>query len=333
MSLNYKTTADIKVAKNTVDQIIGQDEAVRTIKKAALQRRNVLLIGEPGTGKSLTGQALAELLPDEALVDIISLPNTTDENNPLIRTVPKGQGKELVAKAKMQVLGSLKNQNIFFFVLVILAMIAPWWARKLYGDIIAAAIIISSMIFLASFILFMNLNRKAKINANVPKLLVDNGEKKKAPFIDATGAHAGALLGDCLHDPLQSFFTTLKLIKVEKEKALVHLREIEFNKIVDPLFEKNKNNLIKEGTYEACFIEKNELTVLGSKDNQIEEAAVLSTNRYQYQGHLIKIITETGKEILVTPEHKVAIKSLGRIIFKEARKLTRFDKIIALDYS
>lgn len=331
MSLNYKTTADIKVAKNTVDQIIGQDEAVKTIKKAALQRRNVLLIGEPGTGKSLTGQALAELLPDEALVDIISLPNAADDNNPLIRTVPKGQGKELVTKAKMQVLGSLKNQNIFFFVLVILAMIAPWWARKLYGDIIAAATIISSMIFLATFILFMNLNRKAKINANVPKLLVDNGEKKKAPFIDATGAHAGALLGDCLHDPLQSFFTTLKLIQINHEKNIVQLQEKEFNKVVDSLLDKNKKNIIQEGKYEAVFTNKNELSVLGYKNENIDEAEVLSVNRYQYEKELIKIRTESGKEILVTPEHKIAVQRFGRIFYKEAKKITRFDKIIALD--
>ena len=330
MSLNYKTTADIKVAKNTVDQIIGQDEAVRTIKKAALQRRNVLLIGEPGTGKSLTGQALAELLPDEALVDIISLPNAADDNNPLIRTVPKGQGKELVTKAKMQVLGSLKNQNIFFFVLVILAMIAPWWARKLYGDIIAAATIISSMIFLASFILFMNLNRKAKINANVPKLLVDNGEKKKAPFIDATGAHAGALLGDCLHDPLQSFVTA-QLLQIKKEKGLLQIQEKEFNKLVDSLLDKNKENIIQEGKYEAVFTNKNELSVLGYKNETIDEAEVLSVNRYQYEKELIKIRTESGKEILVTPEHKIAVQRFGRIFYKEAQKLTRFDKIVALN--
>ena len=204
MTLNYKTTADIKVAKSTVDQIIGQEEAVKTIKKAALQRRNVLLIGEPGTGKSLTGQALAELLPDEELVDIISLPNAADDNNPIIRSLPKGQGKELVSKAKIQVMGAMKNQNIIFFVLVILAMVSPWWVRKLYGDIIAAATIISSMLFLATFVIFMSLNRKSKLSATVPKLLVDNGDKKKAPFIDATGAHAGALLGDCLPDPLPS---------------------------------------------------------------------------------------------------------------------------------
>ncbi len=38
----------------------------------------------------------------------------------------------------------------------------------------------------------------------VPKLLVSNEKSKTAPFIDATGSHAGALLGDVRHDPFQS---------------------------------------------------------------------------------------------------------------------------------
>ncbi|MEM3795843.1 MAG: ATP-dependent protease LonB, partial [Archaeoglobaceae archaeon] len=43
-----------------------------------------------------------------------------------------------------------------------------------------------------------------KEERNVPKLLVDNSEKRTAPFEDATGAHAGALFGDVRHDPFQS---------------------------------------------------------------------------------------------------------------------------------
>ncbi|MDO8555841.1 MAG: ATP-dependent protease LonB, partial [Nanoarchaeota archaeon] len=39
---------------------------------------------------------------------------------------------------------------------------------------------------------------------SIPKLLIDSAGNEKAPFLDATGAHAGALLGDVLHDPLQS---------------------------------------------------------------------------------------------------------------------------------
>jgi len=38
----------------------------------------------------------------------------------------------------------------------------------------------------------------------VPKLLVSNDTTTTAPFIDATGSHAGALLGDVRHDPFQS---------------------------------------------------------------------------------------------------------------------------------
>jgi Lon-like ATP-dependent protease len=38
----------------------------------------------------------------------------------------------------------------------------------------------------------------------VPKLLVSHNDSEMPPFVDATGAHAGALLGDVKHDPFQS---------------------------------------------------------------------------------------------------------------------------------
>lgn len=34
----YKTTKDVKVPKRLIDQVIGQEEAVETIKKAAKQK-------------------------------------------------------------------------------------------------------------------------------------------------------------------------------------------------------------------------------------------------------------------------------------------------------
>ena len=67
VTLKFSSTADIKVPKRLIDEVIGQDEAVEVVKKAAQQRRHVLLIGEPGTGKSMLGMALAELLPMEKL--------------------------------------------------------------------------------------------------------------------------------------------------------------------------------------------------------------------------------------------------------------------------
>ncbi len=201
---NFKTTKEIEVPKRIIDQVIGQDQAIEIVKKVSKQRRHLLLIGEPGTGKSLIGQGLAELLPKEKLVDVLSFPNLIDENLPLIKTLPKGKGKDLVTKAKLQSLSSLKNQNFIVFALVILAAIAPWWIRKQYGDIMAAASLIGSMIFVAAFVVFLNVGRRFKASAEIPKLLIDNSNREKSPFFDGTGAHTGALLGDCLHDPLQS---------------------------------------------------------------------------------------------------------------------------------
>src|SRR3989338_3204516 len=204
--LNFTTTKNIKVPIKLIDQVIGQDQAINIIKKVANQRRHVLLIGEPGTGKSMIGQALSELITKEILTDIISLPNQVDENVPLIRTLPRGKANELITKARLTSLSYFKSQNILFLFLAILAIFTPWWIRKEYGDIMAAASLIGSMIFIATLSLFINLSRRSKVNekTTVPKILIDNSTTKRSPFIDATGAHAGALLGDCLHDPLQS---------------------------------------------------------------------------------------------------------------------------------
>ena len=64
-SLDLDSTEEIAVPDQLIGQVIGQEKAVRVVKKAAEQRRHVVLIGDPGTGKSMLAHSMANLLQKE----------------------------------------------------------------------------------------------------------------------------------------------------------------------------------------------------------------------------------------------------------------------------
>ncbi|MDI9634025.1 MAG: ATP-dependent protease LonB [Methanolinea sp.] len=190
------TVADsskVEVPSSLIDQVIGQDHAVEVIRKAAIQRRHVMMIGSPGTGKSMLAKAMAELLPKEELQDILVYPNSDDPNNPIVRTVPAGRGKQIVAAHKAEAKKKIQFRNTLLMLLLIgilgYAFIQGQWLM----GILAAAFVFMALRYATP-----------REEAMVPKLLVSNDATATAPFIDATGSHAGALLGDVRHDPFQS---------------------------------------------------------------------------------------------------------------------------------
>jgi ATP-dependent Lon protease len=54
-----KSTKDIKIPKDPLKRVIGQDNAIEIARVAANQRRHLLLVGPPGTGKSMIAQAIS----------------------------------------------------------------------------------------------------------------------------------------------------------------------------------------------------------------------------------------------------------------------------------
>jgi Lon-like ATP-dependent protease len=191
--IDFLDTSSITVPESLIDHVIGQDEAVEVIKKAARQRRHVMLIGSPGTGKSMLGKAMSELLPVEELQDVLVYSNPEDNNTPRVRIVPAGRGKQIVEAQKMEARKKVQTRNMFLMLIVMALIVYAYYTGQLLFGIIAAALIFLSLRYMLP-----------KEDAMVPKLLVDNNAKKKAPYVDATGAHAGALLGDVRHDPFQS---------------------------------------------------------------------------------------------------------------------------------
>ena len=56
---DIETTADIQIPQDPMERVIGHDDIIKFVKIAAKQRRNLLLVGPPGIGKSLMAQAIS----------------------------------------------------------------------------------------------------------------------------------------------------------------------------------------------------------------------------------------------------------------------------------
>src|SRR5436309_1717037 len=208
--VDFRSTAEVKIPERLVDQVIGQEHAVEVIRKASEQKRHVMLIGDPGTGKSMLARSMTEMLPREDLQDIIVYHNPEDPNEPKIRVVPAGKGREIVNAQKAEAMQRREQKasmvmTIVFFIIGLSVILSYNWGaqtpefRTDAPNIILFGILVAAIIYRAT-----RYTGHRQENLMVPKLLVSHTPDEMPPFVDATGSHAGALLGDVKHDPFQS---------------------------------------------------------------------------------------------------------------------------------
>ena len=199
--LDIESTDRVPIPDKLVDQVIGQEAASIVVRKASEQRRHMIMVGEPGTGKSMLARSMTEFLPPEQLEDVLVYRNQEDENEPKIRTVPAGRGSRLIAERRAHVRQQRErtNRTLLFIALVVGA--ALLLATISSGEILT--FIFGSFILVFGYF-FLRTRLTAGDESNIPKLLIKHERSDEPPFVDATGSLAGALLGDVRHDPFQS---------------------------------------------------------------------------------------------------------------------------------
>jgi Lon-like ATP-dependent protease len=198
----FEATDEITIPPNLVDQVVGQEEAVKVIRKAAEQKRHVILIGDPGTGKSMLARSMVDFLPKGDLQDVIAYHNPDDSNEPKIRIVPVGKGKEIVQAQKAEAEQKRNQRNSWAVgLLVMFLLLTVFFYIQSHDSTILLVGIVGALFIFMIFRYMTGQRREAII---VPKLVITHNPDDPPPFVDATGAHAGALLGDVKHDPFQS---------------------------------------------------------------------------------------------------------------------------------
>jgi Lon-like ATP-dependent protease len=200
-TVNFESTEDVPIPDRLVDQVIGQEAGSIVIKKAAEQRRHMLMIGDPGTGKSMLARSMTDLLPKDALEDLLVYPNEDDENEPRVRSVPAGRGDRIVKLQKesmrTQRERSQKMLLIAFAAVGFLILIATLQS----GDIIT--LLFGGFLLMFGY-MFIRGRLSSGDESRIPKVLVKHDSSELPPFVDATATLSGSLLGDVRHDPFQS---------------------------------------------------------------------------------------------------------------------------------
>ncbi len=340
----FATTADVDIPARLLDQVIGQDEAVEVVKKAAQQKRHVILIGEPGTGKSMLARAMTDFMPKKALQDLLAYPNPEDPNEPKIRVVPAGKGKEIVAAQKLEIAQKKEAKSIF--VIVIAVAIFLFLAYGLITDPSQWVLIILVGVFIMVVFFFlvgfsrMSAGRSSDPTTTVAKLLISHTTDEKPPFVDATGAHAGALLGDVKHDPFQSggletpphervevgaihkanggvlFVDEIHLLKIESQHSLLTALQEKRFPIVGQS-ERSAGAMVKTEPVPCDFI----LVAAGNLDSMQEMHPAL---RSRIRGYGYEVYVKTTMPDTTENRQKL-VRFVAQEVAKD-KKITHFDR-------
>ncbi len=353
--VDVETTADVEVPDLLLDQVIGQDEAVSVVKKAAKQHRHVMLIGPPGTGKSMLAQAMIDFLPSSELEDVLCFPNDEDENNPKVRSVPAGKGKEIVDAHRKQASRKIQQKSQGMVIILVLIVAAAIMLSIFTGQylIMFFGIIAAAMLLIAMRASPMGGMGTKEVEKEIPKLLIGYKPGDKPKFVDATGSQAGSLLGDVKHDPFQSggletpahqrvetgaiheankgvlFIDEINMLKMSSQQSLLTaMQEKEFS--ITGQSERSSGAMVKSEPVPTDFVlvaAGNLDSIYGAKDERgsvhggMHPALRSRIRGYGYEVYVNDTIEDTHKNRIKL------IRFIAQEIEKDKMKIPHFNKL------
>ncbi|WP_456375370.1 ATP-dependent protease LonB [Methanocaldococcus sp.] len=210
-SIKFKTTEELpEPSPRLIDQVIGQDEAVRIILSAVKNKRNVILLGEPGVGKSMIVKAVGEILQDFGDFTpyyVIAKPNLKNMERPIVEVIDGEYKEDTKEIPKID----LKTSNPMTLILIMVGaiLLSQYFLKSMPENYLLAAVTVTSLIVLIfGFIIvltsLMGASRSSMSNTLSPMDLkpVLLYECKKRPLVRASAYNVTRLLGDIKHCPL-----------------------------------------------------------------------------------------------------------------------------------
>ncbi|MCP3901580.1 MAG: hypothetical protein GY707_17875, partial [Desulfobacteraceae bacterium] len=234
-NLNFikKDTSSVKVSDDPIDRIIFQDKAKKSIRKIALNRGHILMVGKPGTGKSFLAEMFNKVL-DRSMGDllkpdksIVALPGK-DKNHVRIAYANPAKIKKMINQINRKINSasecfeefSLEDQinqiKKFKNILLAVAILSLG-----IGFLVPQAFVLTGLAGIGFIFMFIQENNNKvqekiqkenqdKANATVkqyadmvPEILFDP-EKEKKLMINVSEPSFQNMKGGFRHDPYQS---------------------------------------------------------------------------------------------------------------------------------
>ena len=212
-SVEFKTTDELpEPSPRLIDQIIGQDEALKIVLSAIKNKRHALLLGDPGVGKSMMVKAVGDLVEKSASdfspYTLIAKPNLKNSEKPIVETI-EGEYKEEVETAKPSMVKNPPSFITLILFMIAFTAITSYIMRglpeeKMLGVIAMTSIVAFALAFVMVFMTIFGATKGQMAGAVNPLDLkpVVLYECKKRPLVRASAYNITKLLGDIKHCPL-----------------------------------------------------------------------------------------------------------------------------------